>query len=157
MADPAVPAVRKVLGAMVAAIAIACPDLRGFTDRAQDEPLSEGEWPGYVVRYDAKWHLAPEGGQYYHTATFNFECQSGNAGGAALDLINQRSVAAIHNVLMADPSLGGMLHDLQPVGADQSQAESSDVGSAILQVVANYYTLISDISVIVGVGGQNFP
>lgn len=157
MADPAVPAIRKIAAAMMQAIATARPDLHGFIDRSQAEPLNEGQWPGYVLRYEVKWSLAPDLGQYYHTATMSFECQSGNSAGATLDLTNQRSVADIHNALMADPSLGGRLDDLQPIGSDQTQPESADVGSAVLQMQATYYTLIHDINVIVGVGGQQFP
>jgi hypothetical protein len=157
MADLPIPAVRKVQAAMIAAIAARRPDLNGFPDRTPGEPLSEGEWPGYVIRYEVRFRLAPDGGQYFNEAQFTFECQSSNAPGEPLDHINQQSVTDINNALQADPSLGGMLEDIQPLGSDNSQPESPDVGSAILQVMATYYTLIHDHSTIVGVSGQLFP
>ncbi|EQA97280.1 hypothetical protein [Sphingobium sp. HDIP04] len=154
-------AVRKVQAAMIAAIAVevaaAGRALHAFPDRTAAEPLSEGEWPGYMIRYEVKFGLAPDGGQYFNQATFTFECQSGNTVDGSFDKINQQSITDISNALQADASLGGLLEDIQPIGSDVTQSESSDVGSAVLQVVASYYTLIHDHSTIVGVGGQLFP
>ena len=142
---------------MMAAIQLVRPDLQGFADRTTAEPLSEGEWPGYTVRYEVKFNLSPEMGQFFNDALFTFECISGNAGGATLDQINQRAVTDINDALQADITLGGMLDDLQPLGSDNSQPDSADVGSAVLQVRATYFTLIRDHSTIVGHGGVLFP
>ena len=148
---------RKVAAAMMAAIAVKDAALQGFIDRTPGEPLGEGEWPGYLVRYEVRFRIAPDGGQYFNEAQFTFECQCGNTADGTMDQVNQRSVTAINDALQADPSLGGMLEDIMPLGSDNSQSESPDVSSAILQVTATYYTLIHDHSTIVGVGGQIFP
>ena len=157
MADPRPSAIRKVVERAVAAIALVSPELQGFIDRTPGEPLSEGEWPGYLLRYEVRFSLSPELGQYQNEALLTFECQSGNASGATLDQTNQRSVTSINDALQADPTLGGMVEDIQPVGSDNSQPESPDVGAAILQARVTFYTLIHDHSTIVGVGGQLFP
>ena len=152
-----VAAIRKVQAAIMAAVALVRPDLSGYADRTTAEPLSDGEWPGYIIRYEVKFNLSPELGQFFNDALFTFEVQSGNAAGAPLDHINQQAVTDISNALQADPTLGGMLEDIQPIGSDNSQPDSADVGSAVLQVRATYYTLVRNHEVIVGHGGQLFP
>lgn len=155
MPEP-VAAIRKVQAAIMAAIALARPALPGYADRTAAEPLSEGEWPGYLIRYEVKFNLSPEMGQYFNDALFTFEVQSGNATDAPLDLTNQQAITDINNALQADPTLDGMVEDIQPIGSDNSQPDSADVGSAVLQVRVTYYTLIRDHSTIVGFGGLLF-
>ncbi|BBD98047.1 hypothetical protein SAMIE_1015480 [Sphingobium amiense] len=149
-------AIRKVEAALMEAIAVRRPDLQGFADRSTAEPLSEGEWPGYSVRHEVKFNLSPEMGQFFNDALFTFEVQSGNTTDATLDQINQLAVSDINDALQADPTLGGMVEDVEPIGSDSSQPESADVGSAVLQVRVTYYTLIRSHSTIVGHGGQLF-
>ena len=156
MPEP-VAAVRKVQAAIMGAIAVVRSDLTGYADRSTAEPLSDGEWPGYVIRYEVKFNLSPELGQFFNDALFTFEVQSGNTAGASLDQINQQAITDISNALQADPTLGGMLEDIQPVGSDNSQPDSADVGSAVLQVRATYYTLVRNHEGIVGHGGPLFP
>ena len=95
MPEP-VAAVRKVQAAIMGAIAVVRSDLTGYADRSTAEPLSDGEWPGYVIRYEVKFNLSPELGQFFNDALFTFEVQSGNTAGASLDQINQQAINAIN-------------------------------------------------------------
>ena len=69
MPEP-VAAVRKVQAAIMGAIAVVRSDLTGYADRSTAEPLSDGEWPGYVIRYEVKFNLSPELGQFFNDALY---------------------------------------------------------------------------------------
>lgn len=155
MPEP-VAAIRKVGARMMEAVADLVPELQGFIDRTAAEPLGEAEMPGYLLRYEVKFSLSAEMSQYFNDALFTFEVASGPDATPTIDQFNQRAIAQINDALQADPTLGGMVEDIQPIGSDNSQPDSADVGSAVLQVRVTYYTLIRDHSTIVGFGGLLF-
>lgn len=156
MPDP-VSAIRKVAEAAMAAIHQVRQDLQGFVDRTAAEPLGNAELPGYLLRYEVKFSLSAEMSQYFNDALLTFEVVSEDTDTITMDQFNQLAIAQINDALQADPTLGGMVEDILPIGSDNSQADTADVGSAVLQVRVTFYTLIRNHSTIVGHGGVLFP
>lgn len=158
MADPTpTPSFRKVQNALVQL----WEDIDGlnlFVDRADSEPLDESERPGAVIRIvNVVLGPGPDGlWMTMHRATIQVDCQSGNAAGETIDYRNQVTIAEMVARLHADRSLGGLLQSLEEQAMSGSEADGADVGTAIFELEAVWFTPRGDFYTIVGQAGATF-
>jgi hypothetical protein len=129
-----------------------------FVDRSDAESLTEEEQPAINLRVvSVSLDAAPEGlWMTWHRAIIQFDCMSSGSVEETIDLANQRAIALIIEALHADRSLGGRLQDIIEQDVSGSEMDGADVGTAILQVEAWFFTPRGDHFTIVGVGGQHF-
>jgi len=151
------PALRKIQTAFMELVASVRPDLRGFADRSDAEPLTDSERPGYIIRIPRfTFDIAPENNQTYCRATISLDLQSGGEAGETIDEVNQRSIADIIAALGNDRTLGGRLQEMQESAASGSELDGADVGTAILDIDISFFTPRGDFYTIVGHGGVHF-
>lgn len=157
MADPRIPAIRIVQNRL-AAVMGQIEGYQVFLDRSDAEPLEEDERPAINIRVvSVSFDAAPEGiWQTWHRAIIQFDCLSNGSAVETIDLANQRAIALIIELIHGDRSLGGRLQDIIEQDVSGSELDGADVGTAILQVEAWFFTPRGDHFTIVGVGGQTF-
>lgn len=150
-------AISKILAAVKSAMETERSDVFWFTNRSDQEPLTEGELPGVVIRaVRDDFELSPELGHWLHTLTLQFDCQSGRTSSLTIDEVNDDIIASIVDGLEGSNMLGGRLETLDPDFSDASEQSAPDVGWAVLQYRVQYHTPLGDIRTIIGRGGQTF-
>jgi hypothetical protein len=129
-----------------------------FVDRPDAEPFDEADYPAINIRaVTVQFDAAPDGQwQTMHRAKFQLDCISGREVGEAIDLINQRAVADIIAALHADRTLGGRLQDLNEIAVSGSELDGADIGSALLEIEALFFTPRGDFYTIVGQAGVHY-
>lgn len=150
-------AIRKVQTYLRTMIQTARPDLFGFIDRSDDEPLAVEETPGYVIRVtDLRFSPFEQLGQTRVDFVLQIDCQSGNTAGETIDAINQRTIADIVAAVHADRTMGGRLQDFEETAASGSELQGADVGCAILEYAGILFCPRGDLYTILGQGGATF-
>lgn len=149
----------KILTEILTRLQAADPARHWFIDRADTDPLTEAELPGIAIRLlNDDFGPSEEHGQDRHRATIQFDCQSGLDTGLTIDAVNRESIAIIVETLWDDgnPTLGGRLESIEPDYADASEQSVPDVGWAVLQCTATFYTPRGDWRTIVSAAGVTF-
>lgn len=151
------PAIRKVLDALVARVAVQRPDLMQFIDRSIEDPLADGEWPGVIWRVTGV-RMTPfeQQGQTRVDGVIQAECQSGALTGGSIDLVNQTTIADIVAAIHSDRTLGGRMQDMEESSATPTDPLGADAGGAILDIEFIFFTPRGDLYTIVGQGGATF-
>jgi hypothetical protein len=147
--------VTKILTAIKALVET--PALTFHINRTDDDPLSESERPGVIVRVPHMAFLdAASQGQDMVRATLHFDFMSSGSAGETIDEQNQTGITDTLKLIAADRSLGGRLHRWEVTAISGAEENGADLGTAILEMEADFFILRDDPFVICGVGGAPF-
>jgi len=147
----------KVLDQIRTVLAAARPDVGWFTHRSDQEPITQSELPGVLIRLQrADFTFVEMGAMTEHRALIVFDCFSGMDGVLAIDRVNQDVIASIVSALEASDLLGGRVQSMDPETMDASEENAPDVGMAVLAYSAVWYTAIGDFRTLIGRSGQQF-
>lgn len=154
MADPAIRKVQNAIKTMAESIS----GITVFVDRDDDDPVPQSQRPAVEIRIvSVQFEFAPDGQwQDLHRALIRFDCMSGQSVGETIDYTNQKTVANIMAKIAADRTLGGMLQSFEAQAVSGSEADGADVGCAIFETEAVFFTPRGDFFTIVGQAGVHF-
>lgn len=93
-----------------------------------------------------------------YSGTLQFDCYAKASTTLSIDEINQETHAGIIAALWddGDPTLDGMVDDLEPSESDPSEQDLADAGWAPLMFRVDWFTRRGDAVMIVGRGGVLF-
>ncbi len=159
MADPALWRITEKFKALLEADR---PDMQWFCDRSEDEPLSETELPGGVIRaVSVQINPGPE----YHLnsnqdgwiATLQIDLHSGNQGLNIIDKTNQSAFASIVRVVHQNRTFDGFVAESDYTGMSGSDQHSYDVGITICEVQVTFFTTKGNFEQLLGPNGLPVP
>lgn len=128
-----------------------------YIDRTDDEPLSENERPGIIIRVPGiAFENYQSQGMDLCRVTFHFDCHSSGNLSETIDEQNQSTVTDILSAIASDRTLGGRLQSCEAMAVSGSEQDGADVGCAILEVETVFFTDRDNPFNIVGQAGATF-
>lgn len=152
-------ATTKIVEAVSAKCATAMPDVIWNENRSDQEPLEpEFEAAVNIRLVNIQTNPFEMSSQQQFTGTLQFDCYANATATKTIDQINQETHAGIIAALWddGDPTLDGMVNDLEPSEADPSEQDVADAGWAPLLFRVEWFTRRGDAVMIVGRGGVLF-
>lgn len=152
-------ATSKIVAAVREALETAMPTVTLVSNVPEVESLPRGFGSAVNIRLVNVQTRPFEGqSQQAYSATLILECYAEASTTQTIDEINQATHAGIIAALWndGDPTLDGMVDDLEPTESDLSEYDLADAGWAPLMFRVEWFTRRGDAAMIVGRGGVLF-
>lgn len=152
-------ATSKIVAAVRAVLATAMPTVTLVSNVPEVESLPRGFGSAVNIRLVNVQTRPFEGqSQQAYSATLILESYAEASTTQTIDEINQATHAGIIAALWndGDPTLDGMVDDLEPTESDISEYDLADAGWAPLMFRVEWFTRRGDAAMIVGRGGVLF-
>lgn len=152
-------ATTKIVAAVRAKCAAAMPTITWLENRSDQEPIGPEFGTAVNIRLVNVQTRPFEGqAQQAYAGTLQFDCYAEATPLLSIDEVNQATHAGIVAALWddGDPTLDGMVDDLEPSESDPSEQDLADAGWAPLMFRVEWFTRRGDAVMIVGRGGVLF-
>jgi hypothetical protein len=152
-------ATTKIVNAVSAKCALAMVDIDFTANRPEVDAPSPGFGRAVNIRL-VNVSMRPFEGQSMMqcTGTLQFDCYAEATDTKTIDVVNQETHAGIIAALWddGDPTLDGMVDDLEPSDSDPSEQDIADAGWSPIQFAVTWFTPRGNAAVIIGRNGVQF-